>query len=168
MLGSMVSPQSPLLDLTLLCMCPGLSPGAPAIFSGSWLVPSGPADLCHVGIWILGRVDVYLPDRDTLAWVGHSQIIHPLCWISPSLLFPSPLAQTFIAFLVHISKVSFLSCILNGACKLMVLSPDVLPHTKEQCLPLSWLSNHQLLVRITSGQTKVVCLLWVPIVIFLR
>lgn len=75
---------------------------------------------------------------------------NPFSWIIPSLLFPSPLAHIFISFLVHTSKMSFLSCFLNGACKLVLLFPDVLPCTKVQCLPLPLLPNHQLLVRITS------------------
>lgn len=134
---------------------------------------SGQALVCHQGTWNIfwfpglypqplqisaiwesesleRRVDVFLPDRDTLEWVGHFQIIHPFSQVILFLLFPSLLAHIFISFLVHTSKVSFLSCILNGACKLMVLFPDVLPCTIVQCLPLSLLPNHQLLVRITS------------------
>lgn len=42
------------LDLTLLWTSLGLPPGHLEYFLVPWVVPSAPADLCHMGIWIPG------------------------------------------------------------------------------------------------------------------
>lgn len=79
------------------------------------------------------------------------EVKHPT---SP-LLFSLQHTGRFLSFLVHTSKLSFSAFVLRRAFKMTpttsidLFFSSVLSFTKAQCLLLSSLPNHQLLVKIT-------------------
>lgn len=120
---------------------------APAIFSGPWDVPSAPADLCHVGLWIHGRVDICLPDRDILGWGGtfpnNPSILldHPISPLSFSSSTPSDL---FLFLSIQVRCHFYLAFWMERANWWRFSLMSYLAQKNSACLYLCWQTTSSL------------------------